>query len=78
MRFLKKVLVSVYIFLAVFSLLVFISWVFIREEPSVLIGAVFGASGVEFIVSAMMKLAEIRSEETMRREERQHQQNGGE
>jgi len=61
MRFLKKVLVSVYIFLAVFSLLVFISWVFIREEPS-----------------AMMKLAEIRSEETMRREERQHQQNGGE
>lgn len=74
MRFLKKLLVALYIFLGVFALTMLVVWICTRDEPTALITAVFGAAGVESTVSAIMKLEEIRSEERIRKME----QSGGE
>lgn len=62
MRFLKKLLVSIYLFLGIFSVVVLLLWVATGDEPDTLITAVFAASGIEFIVSALMKLWEIAAE----------------
>ena len=62
MRYLKKLLLAVYIYLAVFGAICLILWAFLREEPQALIAGVFGAAGVESIIGGMMKLKEIKSE----------------
>ena len=62
MRFLKKLLLAVYIYLAVFGAICLILWACLREEPQALIAGVFGAAGVESIIGGMMKLKEIKSE----------------
>ena len=62
MRFLKKLLVSIYLFLGIFSVVVLLLWMATGDEPDTLITAVFAASGVEFIGSVLMKLGEIAAE----------------
>ena len=62
MRYLKKLLLAVYIYLAVFGAICLILWACLREEPQALIAGVFGAAGVESIIGGMMKLKEIKSE----------------
>lgn len=62
MRFLKKLLVSLYVFLAVFAVVCLILWVLRGDEPHTLITAVFGAAGVESIISGVMKIAERKTE----------------
>ena len=62
MRFLKKLLLAIYAYLAVFGAICLILWACLREEPQALIAGVFGAAGVESIIGGMMKLKEIRTE----------------
>ncbi len=62
MRYLKKLLLAVYIYLAIFGAICLILWACLREEPQALIAGVFGAAGVESIIGGLMKLNEIRSE----------------
>ena len=62
MRFLKKLLLAIYAYLAVFGAICLILWACTREEPQALIAGVFGAAGVESIIGGMMKLKEIKSE----------------
>ena len=62
MRYLKKLLLAVYIYLAVFGVICLILWACLREEPQALIAGVFGAAGVESIIGGLMKLKEIKSE----------------
>lgn len=62
MRFLKKLLLSIYAYLAVFGVICLILWACTREEPQALIAGVFGAAGVESIIGGLMKLNEIKSE----------------
>ena len=62
MRYLKKLLLAVYIYLAVFGAICLILWACLREEPQALIAGVFGATGVESIIGGLMKLNEISSE----------------
>ena len=62
MRYLKKLLLAVYIYLAVFGSICLILWACLREEPQALIAGVFGAAGVESIIGGIMKLNEIKSE----------------
>ena len=62
MRYLKKLLLAVYIYLAIFGAICLILWAFLREEPQALIAGVFGAAGVESIIGGLMKLNEIKSE----------------
>lgn len=62
MRFLKKLLVSLYVFLAVFAVVCLVLWVWRGDEPHTLITAVFGAAGVESIISGVMKISERKKE----------------
>lgn len=62
MRYLKKLLLAIYIYLAVFGAICLILWACTREEPQALIAGVFGAAGVESVIGGMMKLKEIKSE----------------
>ena len=62
MRFLKKLLLAIYAYLAVFGSICLILWAFLREEPQALIAGVFGAAGVESIIGGIMKLNEIKTE----------------
>lgn len=62
MRYLKKLLLAIYAYLAVFGVICLILWACTREEPQALIAGVFGAAGVESVIGGMMKLKEIKSE----------------
>ncbi len=55
MRFLKKLLIAVYIFLAIFAVMCLILWCVTGDEPSTLITGVFAAAGIESIVGAFLK-----------------------
>lgn len=63
MRFLKKLLTGIYIFIAAFVAAVFIAWVFIREEPAALLTFVGSVCGVEIILSAIIKFYEAKNKE---------------
>lgn len=58
MRFLKKLLVSIYIFLGSFAVACFIAWLILGDEPEALIAGVFAAAGIESVVGAIIKWRE--------------------
>lgn len=69
MRYLKRLLAAVYIYLAVFAAVCLLLWIVTRDEPSYLIAGVFGAAGIESIVGAIIKQSEIKSAEKMQKKE---------
>lgn len=62
MRFLKKLLISLYVYLAVFAVICLVLWVVRGDEPHTLITAVFSAAGVESIIGGIMKVKEKKTE----------------
>jgi hypothetical protein len=56
LRFLKRFLVGIYIFLAVFSIATLIIFAFTGIEPVILIGGVFGMVGVESVIGYFIKI----------------------
>ena len=64
MRFLKTMLVSLYIFLGCFAVACYISWCLTGSEPQALIMGVFGGVGIESIVAGVIKVRENKDEET--------------
>jgi uncharacterized membrane protein YeiB len=62
MRFLKKLLISLYVYLAVFAVVCLVLWVVRGDEPHTLITAVFSAAGVESIIGGIMKVKEKKTE----------------
>lgn len=64
MRFLKTMLITLYIFLGCFTVACFISWCVTGTEPQTLIMGVFGGIGVESIVAGVIKVKENKGEKT--------------
>ncbi len=64
MRFLKKLLVSIYAFLGVFTVAALTVYAITGTEPTTLIGCVFGVTGVESILSVIIKASENKKEVT--------------
>ena len=68
MRFLKKLLLCVYLYLALFIAASLVIFTVTGTEPTALIGCTFGVAGVESMLSALIKTAEskskVRKEET--------------
>lgn len=62
MRFLKRLLVSIYIFVGVFAVACFIGWCVTGNEPAALIAGVCGATGIESVVGGMMKIREVKAD----------------
>lgn len=64
MRFLKTMLISLYIFLGCFAVACYISWCVTGSEPQALIMGVFGGVGIESIVAGVIKVRENKDENT--------------
>lgn len=62
MRFLKKMLICLYSFLGVFTVAVLVIFLFTGTEPTALIGCVFGVTGIESMLSAIIKASERKKE----------------
>ena len=58
MRFLKKLLIGVYIFLGCFAVATLIIFIFTGNEPTTLVGCTFGVAGVESMLAAIIKARE--------------------
>lgn len=62
MRYLKKLLICVYVFLGIFAASTLIIFIFTGDEPTTLIGCTFGVAGVESMLAAIIKARESKSE----------------
>lgn len=62
MRFLKKFLIGIYIFLAVYSTAALVLYIFTGNEPVVLTGCVFGVVGAESLIGCYIKACGKNSE----------------
>lgn len=58
MRFLKKLLVSLYVFLGCFAVACFVGWCVTGSEPQALIAGVFAGVGIESVASVFIKRAD--------------------
>lgn len=68
MRYLKRLLTAVYIYIGVFFAVCLICWIVTGEEPAALIAGISAAAGVESIIAGCMRMKEMQEER--RREER--------
>ena len=68
MRYLKRLLTAVYIYMGVFFAVCLICWIVTGEEPAALIAGISAATGVESIIAGCIRIKEIREES--KREER--------
>lgn len=62
MRFMKRLLVAVYLYIGVFFALCLIVWIVTREEPAALIAGISAAAGVESIIAGWMRIREMQEE----------------
>lgn len=61
-RYLKRLLVSIYLYIAIFDLSVLIWFMLTGNEPTTLIASVNAVVGVESIISGIIKLSEQKKE----------------
>lgn len=71
MRFMKKLLLAVYLYIGIFGVVCLVMWIVTHEEPTSLIAGVFGAAGVESLISGIMRMNENRAERAERLREQQ-------
>lgn len=69
MRFMKKLLVTIYLYIGVFGVICLVMWIATREEPTSLIAGVFGAAGVESLISGILRMSENKAERAERKRE---------
>lgn len=70
MRFLKKLLVSIYVYLALFAVVCMVMWILRGDEPHTLITAVFSAAGVESVIGGIIKFRESKEQSKAQSEEK--------
>ncbi len=58
MRFLKKLLISVYVFAGAFAVASLIIFALTGNEPTALITCCFGVTGIESLLGVMIKTSE--------------------
>lgn len=69
MRYLKKLLLSIYIYIGIFGAACLIAWIVRGDEPAALIAGVFSAAGAESVIAGIMKLNEIAAEKAEKRKD---------
>ena len=62
MRFMKRLLTAVYLYLGIFFALCFVFWAITGEEPAALITGISAAAGVESIITGCMRIRELQME----------------
>lgn len=66
MRFLKRLLVAVYVYLGLLLIACFAAWLITGDEPTAIITGACGAAGVESIVGGIIKFRELKVEKELR------------
>ena len=62
MRFLKKLLIGVYVYLALFSAATLVIFAVYQTEPTALVTCVFGVAGIESMLGAIIKSSEAKKQ----------------
>ena len=70
MRWMKKLLLAIYVYMAVFFALCLAVWILTREEPSALIAGLSTAVGVESMTAGFMRIQEMRQEQKNREKDK--------
>ena len=74
MRFLKKLLICIYGFLALFVVYCCVIFTIYQIEPTVLIAGVMAGVGVESILAGFIKFTENKAERKAEKEDRKERQ----
>lgn len=69
MRWMKKLLLGIYLYMAVIFGLCFIMWIITREEPVALIAGISAAVGVESVAAGVIRVYENKTQNKNEREE---------
>ncbi len=69
MRFMKRLLTAVYLYLGIFFALCLICWILTGEEPVALIAGISAAAGVESVIAGCMRMREMQEERKKEKEE---------
>ena len=68
MRFMKRLLTAVYLYLGIFFALCLICWIVTGEEPAALIAGISAAAGVESVIAGCMRMREMQEERNRKKE----------
>ena len=69
MRFMKRLLTAVYLYLGIFFALCLVCWIVTGEEPAALIAGISTAAGVESVIAGCMRMREMQEERRKEKEE---------
>ena len=68
MRFMKRLLTAVYLYMGIFFALCLICWIITGNEPAALIAGISAAAGVESIIAGCMRMREMQEEQKRKTE----------
>ncbi len=68
MRFMKRLLTAVYLYLGIFFALCLVCWIVTGEEPAALIAGISTAAGVESVIAGCMRMREMQEERNRKKE----------
>ena len=74
MRFMKRLLTAVYLYLGIFFALCLVCWILTGEEPAALIAGISAAAGVESVITGCMRMREMQEERNRERKEQGEQE----
>ena len=74
MRFMKRLLTAVYLYLGIFFALCLLFWIITGEEPAALIAGISAAAGVESVITGCMRMREMQEERNRERKEQGEQE----
>lgn len=63
MRFMKRLLTAVYLYLGIFFVLCLLCWIITGEEPAALIAGISTAAGVESVIAGCIRMREMQEEQ---------------
>ena len=73
MRFMKRLLMGIYIYMGVFFGICLVVWIFAGNEPAALIAGVSAAVGVESIAAGIIRIHENREQNKHEKEMNEHE-----
>ena len=73
MRWMKKLLLSIYLYMGVFFGICLILWIFTGEEPSSLIMGISAAVGVESMAAGVIRVYENKEQQKHEKEMNKHE-----
>ena len=73
MRFMKRLLMGIYIYMGVFFGICLVVWIFTGNEPAALIAGVSAAVGVESIAAGIIRIHENREQNKHEKEMNEHE-----